>query len=197
MNTLNTVNAVIFYILSIICIISAIFCLFQRETFKAVIGAMVLFFGISGFYFLLGAPYLGAVQILLWGVGIGILMLFSVMMTDKKEDTETGGKRAEKPDLKAIAAPVTGVLFAIILIPFILYSFKEVKIQTAHTIEDFAALLYKNNPFSFELTGILLFAVIVGVCAVIINKKNKIKSAVALKMPENKTEQGKGGRADA
>lgn len=182
---MNTINAVIFYILGAICVFSAVFCLFQKETFNSVISAMVLFFGISGIYFLLGVPYLGAVQILLWGVGIGILMLFSVMMINKK-DEKTSVLRAEKPDLKAIAAPVAGVLFAIILIPFILYGFKDLETPTEHTIEGFASILYKNNAFSFELAGILLFVSIIGICTVIIKKRNKAKNSVALKMPENK-----------
>lgn len=186
MNTLNTANIVIFYILSTICILSAVFCLLQKETFLAVVGAMVLFFGISGFYFLLGAPYLGAVQILLWGVGMGILMLFSIMMTNKKDDEEISFKKVEKLDLKVVAAPVIGALFVIILIPFIIYDFQGVKTQTEHSIEDLAALLYKSNTFSFELAGILLFVAIIGICTVITNKKSKTKNAVTLKMPENK-----------
>ena len=101
-------------------------------------------------------------------------MLFSVMMINKK-DEGTSDSRAEKPDLKAIAAPVAGVLFAIILIPFILYGFKDLETPTEHTIEGFASILYKNNAFSFELAGILLFVSIIGICTVIIKKRNKAK----------------------
>ena len=60
--------------------------MFQKETVNAVISAVVFFWGVSGFYFLLKAPYLGCVQILVLGVGVSILMLFSVMMTNKKDD---------------------------------------------------------------------------------------------------------------
>ena len=171
---METINAVIFYILCAICLISGIFCMFQKETVNAVISAVVFFWGVSGFYFLLKAPYLGCVQILVWGVGVSILMLFSVMMTNKKDDERQAlPEKSGAIDLKTIAAPVIGVIFAILIIPFILYQFGCIKTVAEHPIQDFAIVLYKNNTFSFELTGILLFAAIAGICTIIILKAVK------------------------
>ena len=83
---MEVLNTIIFYILILICTLCAAFCLFQKSTINSIAGAILLFWGFSGFYFLLNAPYLGAIQIMLWGAGIGILMLFSVMMTNLKND---------------------------------------------------------------------------------------------------------------
>ena len=178
---METINTVIFYILSLICAVSAVFCLFQKNIMNAVISAMVLFFGMSGLYFLLRAPYLGVAQLFLISGGIGVLMLFAVMVSnDGAQD-----KKPEKTSLKAIAAPVVGVLFAIIIIPFILYGFGGLKTPLGHTIQEFAEVLYKNNALSFELAGILLFAVIIGISAILINKINKFRATRLVKAPEN------------
>ncbi len=178
---METINTVIFYILSILCVASGVFCLFQKNTLNAAISAMVLFFGISGLYFLLSAPFLGAAQLFLAGGGIGVLMLFSATLTCKEETA-----KSSKISLKTIGAPVVGAFFAIIIIPFILYGFGGIKTPITHTMQDFAAILYKNNALSFELIGILLFVVITGVCAILINKVHKIKNTRLIKTPGNK-----------
>lgn len=163
---MEVLNTIIFYILILICTLCAAFCLFQKSTINSIAGAILLFWGFSGFYFLLNAPYLGAIQIMLWGAGIGILMLFSVMMTNLKNDK----KNSLLFSLKTLFTPVLGIIFALLIIPFILYQFKGFKSIQVYTMSDFATNLYKNNAFAFELTGILLFAAILGVTAVIVIK---------------------------
>lgn len=163
---MGILNTIIFYILILICTFCAVFCLFQKSTINSIAGAILLFLGFAGFYFLLDAPYLGAAQIMLWGAGIGILMLFSVMMTNLKNDKKNGISFS----LKTLFTPVLGIIFALLIIPFILYQFKGFKTVQTYTMSDFALNLYKNNAFAFELIGILLFAVILGITAVIVIK---------------------------
>lgn len=181
---METINTVIFYILSTICTVAAIFCFFQKNTINVAISAMILFFGMSGLYFLLKAPYLGAAQLFLWGGGIGILMLFCAMIANNTE--EAFKKSTQKISLKTIAAPVIGVFFAAIIIPFILYGFSGLKTPTEYTIQSFAETLYKNNIFSFELAGMLALVVIIGISAILVNKIIKIKNTRLVKTPENK-----------
>lgn len=184
---METINTVIFYILSAICVASAVFCLFQKNTMNAVISAIVFFFGVSGLYFLLKAPYLGAAQIFLTaGAGAVFALFCNMVIDDKKIETEQ-----EKISLKSVAAPVIGLLFALILVPFILYGFSGLKTPVQHTMQDFATVLYKNNILSFELAGLLLFIVIIGVSAIFANKINKIKATRLVKTPESSAKTSK------
>ncbi len=160
------INTVFFYILSAICLITTLFCLFKKDTVSTVAGAVIIFWAFSGFYFMLGAPYLAAVQLMLWGVGISILMMFSVMMTYKKDDEKNGFLF----NLKTIATPVICGIFIMLVAPFILYGCRGENTLKIHNISDFAILLYKNNPLGFELTGILLFCAIAGIAAIIVKR---------------------------
>lgn len=169
---METLNTVIFYILTIICIISAFFCLFQKNTLNSIISAIVLFLGISGFYFLLNAPFLGAVQILLWGVSTPILMLWAIMMTNSKSDKKNGILF----NTKTMFAPFLAVIFAFLTVPFILYQFKGYKTLQNFSMFDFAVNLYRNNSLAFELAGFLIFTVVIGTAAVIIIKNTHKQS---------------------
>lgn len=161
------INTAFFYIISIISLIASLFCLFQKNTINAIISALIVFWGISGLYFLLNAPYLACIQIIIWGVGIGILMLFSVMMTDEKCN------KKEAFNLKTLLTPLIATVFAVITIPFLIYQFKGLNTTQTFTMTAFSETLYKNNPFGFEMVGILLFLVIVGISAVITLKTAK------------------------
>ena len=162
---MEVLNTVIFYILTLMCITSAVFCLFQYNIMNSIISAIILLLGFSGFYFLLGAHYLGSIQILLWGLGTTVLMLFCISMTDCKNN-----KNTLLFNLKTLFTPVMAIIFAFLIIPFILYQFKGYKTLQNFDVSTFALNLYKNNAFAFEIIGILLFTLITGITAVIIIK---------------------------
>ncbi len=177
---MEVLNTVIFYILTLICILSAVFCLFQKNIMNSAVSAAILFLGISGFYFLLGATYLACVQILLFTLGMTVFMLFCTATTNAKDN-----KSAEFFSLKTLFAPVLAVIFVFLTIPFILYQFKGYKTLQSFSISDFALNLYKNNAFAFEIIGVLLFTAIIGITAVIIVKNTHKTSDIEKIKGEN------------
>lgn len=159
-------NTIIFYMLSLITVAAGCFCLFQKNTINSVISAVIVFWAIAGLYFLLRAPYLACVQILIWGAAIAIVMLFSVMMTDEKSDEKAAGPSK----IKIFLTPFIGAVFGATLVPFIIYMFLSEKTLKTHTLKAFAETLYKNNAFGFELIGGLLMCAIIGIAAILISK---------------------------
>ncbi len=162
---MDTLNAVIFYILSAICLISGLFCLFHKCTFNAVISASLLLWAVSGLYFLLGASFLAGIQMLLWGVGITIIMMFSIIMTNKDD------KDGFLFNLKTLSVPLIGGIFIFLILPFILYQFSGLVNLQSYSAGDFSTLLYKNNAFSFELAGVLVFCVLIGIITILTAKR--------------------------
>ncbi len=168
---MEILNTVFFYILTAICALSALFCLFQKNTFNSAVSAVILFLGFSGFYFLLNAPLIGTVQILLSIGIITVFMLFSAATANSNSDKKFGFLFG----LKTMFTPIIAVVFAFLIIPFILYQFKGYKTLQNYPPIDFALNLYKNNSLAFELTGMLVFTVLIGTAAVI-TIKNARKS---------------------
>ncbi len=162
----NTIlNTIFFYVLSAIIIIGSLTCLFQKNIANSIIAAGAVFFSISGLYLTLGAAYISCLNIILYA-GLITVMTLIFTMTVKKYDK----KNAFLFNLKTIAAPILGCFFGILTIPFVLYRFSEFKTLKTYTLIDFSALLFKNNMFAFELTGLLIFSIIVGIAAIMYKK---------------------------
>ena len=85
---------VILLALSFLAIIFAIGMLYSREIVHAVIYIAGLFIILGLIYFMLDNTFLGAVQILIYGGAVTVLLMFGVMLTkreimDKKESITT------------------------------------------------------------------------------------------------------------
>jgi NADH-quinone oxidoreductase subunit J len=78
---------VVFWIFAPISIGSAIAMLFQRNAVHAALFLIVNFFTIAVFYLVLGAPFLFAVQIIVYAGAIMVLFLFVIMLlgVDREE----------------------------------------------------------------------------------------------------------------
>jgi NADH-quinone oxidoreductase subunit J len=72
---------VAFLIFSAITLGSALMVVLTRNLFHAVLMLMLSLFGVAGLFILLVAPFLAAVQVLVYIGAIAILMLFVIMLT--------------------------------------------------------------------------------------------------------------------
>jgi NADH:ubiquinone oxidoreductase subunit 6 (subunit J) len=76
-----TIEAVVFAIFSIITLAGGLGVVLARNLFRAALLLLVSLFGVAGLFVLLSAPFLAAVQILIYMGGITILIIFAVMLT--------------------------------------------------------------------------------------------------------------------
>lgn len=76
----STVISVAFWIASAITIATAIMVVTVKDVFKAAVFLAGTFIGVSSFFFLLNAEFVGVVQILVYVGAVSILIAFSVML---------------------------------------------------------------------------------------------------------------------
>jgi len=74
-------SAVLFYILAAIAGGSALCVVFSRNLVRAAVGLLFTLLSIAVLYFLLGAEFLGAVQMMVYVGGTMVLVVFGIMMT--------------------------------------------------------------------------------------------------------------------
>ena len=67
-------------------LVAAIGVLISRNLFHSVLFFLTAMLAIAGIYMLTGATYLALVQIAMYGGGVAVLMLFTVMLSGKKTD---------------------------------------------------------------------------------------------------------------
>src|SRR5437762_10945986 len=71
---------VVFWVFAPISVGSALAMLFQRNAVHAALFLIINFFCISVFYLVLGAPFLFAVQVIVYAGAIMVLFLFVIML---------------------------------------------------------------------------------------------------------------------
>jgi NADH-quinone oxidoreductase subunit J len=75
------VQTVVFIILSLITLGAALAVVTSKNLFHSALFLILSFVGVAGLYVLLEAPFLAAVQILVYVGAIAILIVFAVMLT--------------------------------------------------------------------------------------------------------------------
>lgn len=108
------VIGLLFWVLSAVVLGSALMVVIARDVVHAALWLIASFAGVAGLYFLLEAPFIGVVQILVYTGAVSILVLFAIMLT--RHGPERGALRFER---WWIAALVALGLFAGAMLPTI------------------------------------------------------------------------------
>src|SRR5213593_2858267 len=75
-----TADQIVFWVFAPISVGSAVAMLFQRNAVHAALFLIINFFTIAVFFLVLGAPFLFAVQIIVYAGAIMVLFLFVIML---------------------------------------------------------------------------------------------------------------------
>ncbi len=104
-----TYETVAFFIFALTTLGSGIMVVTDENLFHASLYLLLSLFGVSGLFVLLVAPFLAAIQVLVYMGAIGILIIFAIMLT-------RGMMRMEKVyNSQRVAAAVVAVLLFIAL----------------------------------------------------------------------------------
>ena len=76
-----TLKQILFIVFGAITLGSALLVVTRRNLFHAALFLILSFFGVAGLYVLLEAPFLAAMQLLIYVGGIAILIVFAIMVT--------------------------------------------------------------------------------------------------------------------
>ncbi|MEJ2658288.1 MAG: NADH-quinone oxidoreductase subunit J [Desulfobacterales bacterium] len=75
-----TIYTIIFYLLAALIIVSTGFAVTRRNLVHAVVYLIISFFGSAMLFYLLGAPLLAALEVIIYAGAIMVLFLFIIMM---------------------------------------------------------------------------------------------------------------------
>lgn len=113
---MNTVIQIIFFILSTLIVGSGIMVVVAKNIIHAALFLIASFAGVAALYFLLEAPFIGVVQVLVYAGAVSILVLFAIMLTRQV----TGEATRQLFERWWVAAVVAVGIFAFVLAPTIL-----------------------------------------------------------------------------
>jgi len=160
-----------FLIITLVTLISAILVTTLRNPINSALALIMTFFCLATFYVMLDAPFMAAVQVMVYAGAIMVLMVFTIMLLNVRVDATK--KHFHQMVFASIIAFFTllNTLFMLfkgqVAPPTGPYSVENIR-QIGHT-ELIGREMFTTFLLPFEITSILLLVAIVG--AVILAKK--------------------------
>lgn len=160
-----------FLIVSLVAIVSAILVITCKNPINSALALIMTFFCLATYYVMLDAPFVAAVQVMVYAGAIMVLMVFTIMLLNIRVDA------TKKHSHKIMFGMILG-FFTLLNTAFIVFKSRaalptgpyteEIIKQIGHT-ELIGKEMFTNFLLPFEVTSILLLVAIVG--AVILAKK--------------------------
>jgi NADH-quinone oxidoreductase subunit J len=153
--------ALIFHIAAIVAIISTIFVVTQTNAVHALLYLVVSLLSVAVVFFVLGAHFVAALEVVIYAGAIMVLFIFVVMMLNITKESSREEEKLIKPTMWI--GP--GILTLILLAEFIyvlamgnnqIFSTREV------TPKQVGISLFNTYLLGVELAGMLLMAGIIG-----------------------------------
>ncbi len=165
----NLFTEIVFWLLAGTSVIAAALVVHLRSIFRAALMLVVSFVGVAGLFAMAHAEFLAVVQVLIYGGGIAVLVIFAVMMT---RDVDLGNQSTH-------AQPVA-LMMGAALLGALLYSIVQAEWRLLpDTLPEPLAAVFVDSParlgrllladfvLAFEAAGALLLAAVVGALALV------------------------------
>jgi NADH:ubiquinone oxidoreductase subunit 6 (subunit J) len=148
----------LFWILASIMVIAGLLVVTMKDIIRCGLAMIVSFGALAGIYVLMGAPLIGAAQVIVYIGAISVLILFAIMLTQTKDapsrlvfQTQVGPA--------AIASVVIAVIIALAVMATDWGASAERIIAGANEV---ASVLFTDYVLPFEIVSVLLLAAVVG-----------------------------------
>ena len=157
----SDIAAALFYLFAGMAGIAALGLVLSRNIVRSAVCLLFTLTGVAGLYFLLGAEFLAAVQLVVYAGGTLILIIFGVMLTSKSPFSRF--------EPKLVEVVLAGVLAAVLFISLVLaigsYRFAAVPEPAEaqrYPLAQLGQALLGDYLLPFEIASVLLLVVMIG-----------------------------------
>ncbi len=148
----------LFWILSAVMIIAALLVVTMRDIIRCGLAMIVSFGALAGIYVLIGAPLIGAAQVIVYIGAISVLILFAIMLTQTKD----APSRLVFQTQAAPAAVASVVIVVLIALAVVATDWGALPERAKAGASEIASLLFTDFVLPFEIVSVLLLAAVVG-----------------------------------
>src|SRR2546425_11476311 len=100
-----TAQLIIFFVLAGLAVIGAVSLIFQRHPIHSALSLIEVMVALAGLYLLMGAEFVAAVQLIVYGGAIMLLFVFVIMLLNADVEEHTNlSKMADAPGLLLVLA---------------------------------------------------------------------------------------------
>jgi NADH-quinone oxidoreductase subunit J len=158
-------SAAAFLIISVIMLAGALAAACLRKLVHAALCLVVAFVGLAAFFFLLGAEFVGLVQIFVYVGAVAVLIVFTILLTRREDEDVVGFNWG-------------GVLVAIVVFAGLLWTILNTASLAvvapaieALTVKRIGEVLMTNYVWPLQTVGLLLTAALIGALVLVMEEK--------------------------
>lgn len=151
----------VFFVLAALAVIGAVSLILQKHPIHSALSLIVVMVALAGLYLLMGAEFVAAVQIIVYGGAIMVLFVFVIMLLNAGAEERTSlSKMAGPPGLLLVAALAAFVAATIARSS----ASAQAAAQTGalSSTKGISDMIFKDFVYPFELTSILILVAILG-----------------------------------
>lgn len=163
-----------FWIFAVIAVVASLGVVGQRNPMYSVLLLIVSFGALSGLYVLLNAPFVAAIQIIIYAGAIMVLFLFVVMLLNVPNEDPAKGYHVKM--LGGAGPRHFGAVLSVILIAELVWAMSHLRLTAmpeqsgmTSSVYQIGLKLFREYAFAFEATSVLILLAMVG--AVILARK--------------------------
>jgi NADH-quinone oxidoreductase subunit J len=160
----------VFFVLAAVAVIGALNLIIQKHPIHSALSLIVVMVALAGLYLLMGAEFVAAVQIIVYGGAIMVLFVFVIMLLNAGIEEHTNFSKL---------AGFAGIPLALALSGFIAIAIMRSSDQMraiapagdVNVTKSLSYMLFREFVYPFELTSFLILIAILG--AVVLAKREK------------------------
>jgi NADH-quinone oxidoreductase subunit J len=158
-------NSVAFLVIAIVALSGAFAAATLRKLIHAALSLVIVFVGVAAYFFLLGAEFVGLVQIFVYVGAVAVLIVFTILLTRR----DVNGERGVNWGGPIVALAVFGGLLWTIL------KTKSLAIPPPQidplTVKRIGEALMTNYVWPLQCVGLILTAALIGAIVLVMEEK--------------------------
>ena len=159
-------NTVAFIVIAILTLTGALAAATLQKLMHAALSLVVAFVGLAAFFFLLGAEFVGLVQVFVYIGAVAVLIVFTILLT--RRDAATPDKFKWGGVVIAIAV-FSGLVWAILRTPTLSIAPPQIE---ALTVKRIGEVLMTDYVWPLQCVGLVLTAALIGALILVMEEKN-------------------------
>ncbi|HSM55791.1 MAG TPA: NADH-quinone oxidoreductase subunit J [Candidatus Sulfomarinibacteraceae bacterium] len=152
---------IVFYMASAIAIFATVMVITRSNPVHALLYMVLSLLSVALIFFVLGAPFVAALEAIVYAGAIVVLFVFVVMMLDLKREVEEAQRDWARPRAWIIPAALAAILLAQLVYVLVVQP-GEPGVMTAQGPREVGLTLFGPYLLAVELSSILLLAGLLG-----------------------------------
>ena len=158
-------SSVAFIGIAIVTLAGALAAALLPKLIHAALCLVVAFFGVAAFYFLLGAEFVGLVQIFVYVGAVAVLIVFTILLTRRDSDSD---RTFNWTGVIVAVAVFAGLLWAILRTPSLGVVAPAVEPLTVRRIGE---ILMTDYVWPLQCVGLVLTAALLGALVLVMEER--------------------------